>query len=302
MLDSTKGILAIGLYAYGWFILLTRWRFLVLPWRVPVALASSPALAAMWLIFAVRPQFESSVHHGAVLFTTAIVIGLITFAVTLPAMAGLFALLRHSDHVRTAGVENLLRAGVRDRSTLRQIADGVLAGTVVASFYVLQSVAVQWGGHMPNTEAFDMGLVGGTAWRFGEIGLAWGAAAWTVAMITTYMEAERLLHAPRLALPLSAVLLALLTVDVQTLHWLPGLLGVFAVACQLMIYESSGLLAALVANGSSFLFFASLVGLHLNNPGFVNQSLAIAAIPILLLGTALITLRLKADKPRRSIV
>ncbi len=69
MLDDTQGILAIGLYGYGWFILLTRWRFLVLPWRVPVALALSPALAAMWLIFAVRPQLEPSVHDGAVLFT-----------------------------------------------------------------------------------------------------------------------------------------------------------------------------------------------------------------------------------------
>jgi hypothetical protein len=128
---------------------------------------------------------------------------------------------------------------------------------------------------------------------FGEIGLALGAAAWTIATIITYLESARLLQAPRLALLSSAVFLALLNVDVQTLHLLPYLLSVCAVACQLMVYRTSGLLGALAANLSSLMFCASITGLHLGNRSFANQSLVIAAIPVLLCGVVSISWRWK---------
>jgi hypothetical protein len=101
-------------------------------------------------------------------------------------------------------------------------------------------------------------------------------------MITAYSLAERLFGAARIAFAATAIVLALLTVNVQTLHLLPFLLGVFVVACQLRVYRSSGLLAALIANLSSLMFFASIVGLNLKNDRFVNHSFAIAGFPILL--------------------
>jgi hypothetical protein len=282
MFDNSKAILALGLYCYGLFILVSRWRFLVLPRRVPIFLATSPALAVMWLILAASFQSPLYADHSVIPIGSAITAGLIAFGVTLPALAGLFASLRHNDHARTVGFEDLLRARISD-TTVTHIADGVLAGTAVAGLYIVQSVAIQSNGAVPDMGEFEMGLLGGTPWMFGEIGLGLGAGAWTVAVITAYNLAERLFGAARIAFVASAIVLALLTVNVQTLHLLPFLLGVFVVACQLAIYRSSGLLAALIANLSSLMFFASIVGLNLKNDRFVNHSLAIAAFPTLLL-------------------
>lgn len=271
--------LILALYGYGIWIFVKRRRFLSLPWRVPVLLTLSGVAGLVWFMYS-SPSANTSNLSGWRMLDSALTI----IALLLPAMFGLYAALRQNDRARVLTLEKLLSADFRNLAVTTEIKNGVLAGGVLAGIYMIRGAAIQAGVHLPDTEYLMMGILGDAPWRFGDVGTALMTALITMAVVTTYTVLKRLTRREWFAIILSALILAFWDVDIGSPRATTDLVfGVAAICCQLMIYRTSGLTAALCANLSSRLIVAGLVGVHLENRRFAEGSLVMLAIPAVLL-------------------
>jgi serine/threonine protein kinase len=283
-LTTYRAQVSLVLYCYGIWVFAKRRRFMSLPWRVPILLSVSGALGYGW---AMSGASSSSKFCGPT-FIIALLL--------LPSVFGLFLALRHKDEARVSTMERLLSARFRNPDVAAAIRNGVLAGGVLAGVGLSWPALQQASTSLPDMRYLTAGIMGDTPWRFGEVSIALMTGLITISVVTTLNVMKRFVRRTWLAILVTALVLAPCYVEVTERAFTDLFVGVAVIVCQLMIYRTSGLLAALCANFTSQLMIAGVVGVHLDNNRFLHGSLAMLAIPTVLLCAAALTLMMRRDR------
>lgn len=284
----------IVLYAYGIWIFAKRRRFTSVPWRIPVFLALSGGFGFAWRVFSYAPVGGASVGTGQML-DWSVTMSLLL----LPASFGLYLFVSHEDPARVFTLDQLLSGALRNRGTGPAIRDGVLAGGVLAGIDFLGAAVLQAAVRLPDLSDLEKAILENDPWKMGGVSLALLSGLITVSVVATHHGLKRIMRKASFAILTSAFLLALWDVDVSSRRALTDVVfGMAAILCVLLVYQTSGLAAAICANLTWRLTIAGLVGLSLDNPRFMSTSLVLLAIPATLLCAAVLLPMCRRFTPR----
>jgi hypothetical protein len=175
----------------------------------------------------------------------------------------------------------------------------VLAGGVLAGIDFLGAAVLQAAVRLPDLSDLEKAILENDPWKMGGVSLALLSGLITVSVVATHHGLKRIMRNASFAILTSAFLLALWDVDVSSRRALTDVVfGMAAILCVLLVYQTSGLAAAICANLTWRLTIAGLVGLSLDNPRFMSTSLVLLAIPATLLCAAVLLPMCRRFTPR----
>jgi hypothetical protein len=271
------------------------------------------AFLAVFAMYASYVNVDSSAPPHMSKGLSSVSLGITTFALLTPAVAGVYAWLRGKHYAAVIGLEQLLQGKWSARAAGASLADGVLAGLVIAGVEILQGTVSSSLLHLPDITGLVTGIGADSPWLITEAGLSFAAPAIVLGLVATFHATSRLIQigaqirqgtgtrTDLAAIVTTSAVVGFLTADLSSPRFVTDpAFGALALACCLVVYRTAGLAAAVVANLTTGFVVAGIIGVHLGNASFAQRSMTLLEIPAVLVLTAIVAgvVGPKVAKPR----
>jgi serine/threonine protein kinase len=256
-----------------------------LKWLPALPLAALVAAFAIFAPYVYPESVQRHVSKDAASFRN----GVVVFALAVPAITGVFAWLRSRHYAVVIGFEQLLHGRISGRAAGSSLADGVLAGFLMAGIYLLKGTLSGGLFHVPDVSSVMTAIRADSPWIFPEVSLGFMAPAVVLGLAILFHAARRVARNDLAAIVATSALSSLATVDLLSPDVITAFpFGSLAFGWCLVVYRTVGLAGAILAQLTAYFIVAGIVGVHLDNASFARASMPLLQIPLALIAVAIV--------------